>query len=144
MNDFLKSPDGERIVLPRVGSPELARIANGLRWPSELSAAAECEALTAELNAIAKGLPYSAVELLRMALGQIGIGLRLRNTQRDYLLSAMRYVVVEPINGGTDWYNLAAFTGKHVANEWAKANTPENLHGDYPLEVRELGTEYTS
>ena len=70
---------------------------------------------------------------------------RKRNECRDYELSSMRFVVVEPINGRTDWYTRAAFQFEGDAKEYAAANTPDNLRaGDYPLEVREIGVEVTS
>ena len=71
---------------------------------------------------------------------------RNRNESRDYELSPMRYVVVQPINGKSDWYTVAAFSSNDDARRWAKDNTvaDDPARNLYPLEVREVGQEYTS
>ena len=63
-----------------------------------------------------------------------------RNRQRDYALSLMKWIVVLPINGGTDWYDVAAFAYEADALDYCGQC---NIDGRDPKhEVRPLGKEY--
>ena len=67
---------------------------------------------------------------------------RERNTHRDYELSPMRWVVIELINGDTDWYDIAAFAYESEALAYRNRHNHAMRSNDY--EVRPLGREYTS
>jgi hypothetical protein len=61
---------------------------------------------------------------------------------RDYELGLLGWEVVEPINGGTDWYVTAAFEYEADAHEYAEWRNQYRDPMDFPLEVRQIGTAH--
>lgn len=68
---------------------------------------------------------------------------RPENQIHNYALSLLAWTVQEQINGGTDWYEVAAFNDQDAAIEYAeflnKRDTPA-----LPYVVSYVGTRYGS
>jgi len=61
----------------------------------------------------------------------------------DYETSLLRWAVVEPINGGTDWNVIAAFPDEADAEQYAEwQNQTFRFPDDARLKVRDIGTHY--
>ena len=67
---------------------------------------------------------------------------RERNESRDYALSLMRWIVIQPTNGGTDQDDIAAFA--YESDALAYQYTCHNANPSVALEIHALGREFTS
>ena len=64
------------------------------------------------------------------------------NEPRDYSLALLAWEVIEPINGRTDFYVVAAFEYAADAGEYVEWRNTTRDPMDFPLEVREIGTAH--
>jgi hypothetical protein len=61
---------------------------------------------------------------------------------RDYELGLLGWEVVEPINGGTDWYVTAAFEYEADALAYAEWRNSKDPTAPRPFEARHIGTAH--
>lgn len=61
---------------------------------------------------------------------------------RDYELSLLSWIVVLPINGGTDWHVVAAFASNWDASQYCRWLNAADPGMEYPYELRPIGTRH--
>ena len=69
------------------------------------------------------------------------VSTRPENEIHNYSLSLLSWLVSEPINGGTDWHEVAAFDDEQDAKDYAEYLTKRSAH-DQPYAVSFVGTRY--
>lgn len=47
----------------------------------------------------------------------------------------LRHLVIQPINGATDWYDLAAFSTREDAEDWCATYNNQNEAAEFPAKI---------
>jgi hypothetical protein len=62
----------------------------------------------------------------------------------DYATDLLGWAVIEPINGGTDWYTTAAFDSESDAREYADRLNQAEPTRALPFEVQDIGSHWSA